>query len=188
MGFLKYTMKKFEFADESKALIIHNLDPKMLIRVLKLESPNNYQSQDLTFDDIFDEIFIRGWHFVFLLESSQIDLDEVEDFSHIRSILRRAGRWYKSQVVAGFIPLEKYTFEAGDDEDDIFKLMKGENPHEWLVAHKEFDLIIEFQQGKFNETQKITNFGKLSENDFMKVTRILREIGDWLSINHIDKI
>lgn len=181
-------MQKYTFANSEKTRIQHNLAPSMLINVLKLDAPNDYQSQNLGFDDIFDEIFIRGWHFVFLLEKGDIDEDNDDDIRLTRSILQRAGRWYKSQVVSGFIPLDKFVYEGSYFEDEDFKLVKSDKPNWWLVADKSTNVIIEFEHSKFNETQKISELSPIDSSDFMLITNSLRTIGEWLSIYHQDKI
>lgn len=175
-------MRKYEFLDEEKSIIRHNLVPEMLIKIIKLDAPNKYHSAKLGFDDIFDEILIRGWHFVFLILNDE-DFEHLEDFTQVRSILKRAAKWYKSQVIAGFIPLKKYISTSKVLEDDNFKLMNGENMGEWLVAHKKSNFIIEFKMGYFNETQRVSNLSN-SNLDAMQSAKILREMADWLIINH----
>ena len=49
-------------------------------------------------------------------------------------------------------------------------------------------MVITFEEGKFNETQKITQLeggeNYTSMNDVMAQVRIVREMSDWLAINH----
>ena len=49
-------------------------------------------------------------------------------------------------------------------------------------------VVITFEEGRFNETQKITKLkggeNYTSMNDVMAQVRIIREMSDWLAINH----
>jgi hypothetical protein len=85
----------------------------------------------------------------------------------------------------GEIELKKYVHDEVL-ENEYFKLVKSNTTNWWLVAHKESNIIIEFEQGDFNGSQKISELTPIS--DFMQIARILRETGDWLSINHKDKL
>lgn len=57
-------------------------------------------------------------------------------------------------------------------------------PNYFLVTDQDNGIIIEFEKGKFNETQKITELNDLNPNDFMKIARIMREIGEYLQQNN----
>lgn len=57
-------------------------------------------------------------------------------------------------------------------------------PNYFLVTDQDNGIIIQFQKGKFNETQKITELNDLNPNDFMKIARIMREIGEYLQQNN----
>ena len=176
-------MNKFEFYNKEKSIIKHNLVPEMLIEVIKLERPNDYESEDI---DIFDEKTIKGHHFVFRILGA-LQFHDLEDYSHIRSILKRSAKWYQAKVVLGEIKLKKYQpIDENNFENEYFKLVKSDTPNWWLVAHKESNIIIEFEQGDFNNSQKISELTPIS--DFMQIARILRETGDWLSVNHQNKI
>lgn len=59
----------------------------------------------------------------------------------------------------------------------------------WVCTDTENLLVCTFQEGKFNETQKFTsiegddeNFASM--NDVMAHLRVMREMSDWLAINH----
>lgn len=131
-------MNKFTFHNADKSIIRHNLVPEMLIEVIKLQRHNDYQSEDLTFNDIFDEKIIKGWHFVFKIMNDE----DVEDYSYLRSILKRAAKWYQAKIAMGEIKLEKFTPEPGQFEDEYFKLVKSDVANWWLIAHKETAIII----------------------------------------------
>ena len=178
-------MLKYEFANADKSIIRHNLVPEMLIEVIKLNRPNDYEDIDI-WSDIFDEKTIKGWHFVFRV-LNDYDFQDVEDYSRIRSILKRASKWYQAKVAMGEIELNRYTHEPSPLEDDDFKLTKTDRPDWWLLAHKESSIIIEFQEGNFNETQKIAELSP-SLPDFMQYARVMRLCGEWLVLNHPDKI
>lgn len=55
----------------------------------------------------------------------------------------------------------------------------------WVCTDTENLLVCTFEEGKFNETQKFTEIEKFaSMNDVMAHLRIMREMSDWLAINH----
>jgi hypothetical protein len=54
----------------------------------------------------------------------------------------------------------------------------------YFVTDQDNEIVIEFQKGKFNETQKITELNNFNPNDFMKIARIMREIGEYLYQEH----
>lgn len=179
-------MNKYEFHNEEKSMIRHNLVPNFLIEIIKLSRPNDYESEDIDiWSDIFDEKTIKGHHFVFKVLNEE-GFEDIEDYTQIRSILKRASKWYQAKVAIGFVTLEKYKPQPSIFEDDNFKLMKSDYFNWWLVAHKESNIIIEFEQGDFNDSQRISELTPIS--NFMQVVRILREVGEWLAINHPNKI
>lgn len=70
-----------------------------------------------------------------------------------------------------------------------FKLEKSQLTEGWWVMTDTVNLmVITFEEGKFNETQKITQLeggeNYTSMNDVMAQVRIVREMSDWLAINH----
>lgn len=58
----------------------------------------------------------------------------------------------------------------------------------WVLTDTENLVVITFEEHKFNETQKITKLegdeNYTSMNDVMAQVRIIREMSDWLAINH----
>ena len=63
------------------------------------------------------------------------------------------------------------------------------NPGWWVCADMENLIVCTFKEGKFNETQKFTDINGNDErfssmNDVMAHLRIMREMSDWLAINH----
>ena len=47
---------------------------------------------------------------------------------------------------------------------------------------------MEFEHGKFNETQQVLNIDTLNPADFMHLDRRMGEIAEWLRANHYDKV
>lgn len=59
----------------------------------------------------------------------------------------------------------------------------------WWVLTDTVNLVVTtFEEGRFNETQKITQIeggeNYTSMNDVMAQVRIIREMSDWLAINY----
>ena len=70
-----------------------------------------------------------------------------------------------------------------------FRLGKSQLTKGWWVLTDTVNLVvITFEEGRFNETQKITQIeggeNYTSMNDVMAQVRIIREMSDWLAINH----
>lgn len=70
-----------------------------------------------------------------------------------------------------------------------FRLEKSQLTKGWWVLTDTVNLVvITFEEGRFNETQKITQIegGEkyTSMNDVMAQVRIIREMSDWLAVNH----
>lgn len=70
-----------------------------------------------------------------------------------------------------------------------FRLEKSQQKEGWWVlTDLENLVVITFEEGRFNETQKITRLdgdeSYTSMTDVMAQVRIIREMSDWLAINH----
>ena len=70
-----------------------------------------------------------------------------------------------------------------------FILEKSQLTKGWWVLTDTVNLVvITFEEGRFNETQKVTQLeggeNYTSMNDVMTQVRIIRELSDWLAINH----
>lgn len=70
-----------------------------------------------------------------------------------------------------------------------FRIEKSQLKDGWWVLTDTVNLVvITFEEGKFNETQRITQLEGgdkyTSMNDVMAQVRIIREMSDWLAINH----
>jgi len=178
-------MNKFEFTNKEKTEIRHNIVPDFLIEVIKLEKPNDYKFGELLFiDDVFDEIIIiKGWHFVFKIKDVQFDI------SHLRSILKRAGKWYKSQVILGFIDLKKYEPKTEPEifENEKYILQKSENPNYWVCTDKINFVVCKFENKKYNENQEFTTLENFDTKNYIKLAKITSEMADWLRANHYEK-
>lgn len=174
----KFTIKKV--ASSGATYILHNLEPKLKIQVIRNDD-FEYDKED----DIYDLFEFRGNIFAFVVISSEIDLDEVDDFSLIRSIIRRSWAWYKKQVY-----IEKYVPEDGAMENERFILQESETPNWWICTDKINGVVIKFKHKMFNESQKVTALEDfdLEEVGVTGVARILREMADWLVENHSGKI
>lgn len=69
-----------------------------------------------------------------------------------------------------------------------YKLEKSKEQQGWWVVTDTINMIVvKFQEGKFNETQKVTLLNGddvASMEDAMKQVKALREMADWLVKNH----
>jgi hypothetical protein len=69
-----------------------------------------------------------------------------------------------------------------------YKLEQSKEKQGWWVLTDTINLIvIKFQEGKFNDTQKVTLLNGddfSSMEDAMKQVKALREMADWLAENH----
>lgn len=93
-------MQKFEFYDDvNNSLIKHNLEPKMLIQIIL-----NRDDEDLEIlEDCYEMFTFRGNEVIVKWLATEDELAEIENFAHIRSILRRAWNWFRNQK-RGYIP------------------------------------------------------------------------------------
>lgn len=64
-----------------------------------------------------------------------------------------------------------------------FELTSGKNLM-WTVTDNENGVKIEFREGLYNDTQKVTMLTESACGDVMTFARIMREIGDWMAENH----
>lgn len=68
-----------------------------------------------------------------------------------------------------------------------FILQASEKQNFWVVTDTENLIVCIFENHNFNENQQF----KLLENskvDVMQLAKISREFGDWLRVNHYDKV
>lgn len=76
-----------------------------------------------------------------------------------------------------------------------FKLQKSESlPNWWVLTDLENMIVVRWQQGKFNETQKVSPiedadlFAKFGNNIAQELARIMAEIADYLRGYHYEKV
>ncbi len=69
-----------------------------------------------------------------------------------------------------------------------FIIQDSEKPNHFVVTDQTNGIVIVFEKGNFNGTQKVTELNKINPSDFMKIARQMREVGEWLHQNHKDKI
>lgn len=97
---LKLKMEKFTFFDQNKSIILHNLVPKIKIRIIEFDSKNEHLRDELEF-----EIIIKEKLFYFVLDDVNFNIEDYKP-EYIISILKRAGKWYKSRIILGQIDLK----------------------------------------------------------------------------------
>ena len=68
-------------------------------------------------------------------------------------------------------------------------LQKSKERENWLVAtDKEVGLVVRFEKGKFNDTQKATLLDEVKYNHYTAtdLAVAIRKLTDWLVANHSD--
>lgn len=175
-------MKKFrlETAPNGATFVYHNLNPELKIQVVKNK---DFEYNEL--EDVYELFEFKGNIFAFVVVSSELDLNEIEDFSYIRSLLRKGWKWYKTQIY-----IEKYVKEGETREDERFVLQESKDFGWWVCTDKCNGIVIKFRDKLFNESQKVTT---LEDFDITKISisniaKILREIGEWLTRHHSEKL
>lgn len=173
-------VKKFSFAEDlSGNFLRHNLSPEMLIQII-LNDDDEYNVHE----DVFEVFEFRDNKIVVKWCADKAVISQFEDYSLIRSILRRAWGWYRSQVY-----IEKKGYLPGAMEDDRYKLeLQPGITDKWLMTDKHNLVTIFFEQGSFKESQRIVNFDNIKTNQLETLPRIIQELADWLVKNHRDKI
>ena len=177
LGF--FIMQKFTFSENNDKIILHNLPPEMMIQVIF----NDEDEYDV-FEDVYELFEFRGNKIVVKRYSDTYKIDEMIDYQLVRNILRKAWKWYKSQVY-----IEKKMYEPGPLETDCYKLeLQSGATDKWLATDKEHLITIFFEQGKFNETQRIIPIEDFTQEQVATLPRILSKMADWLAVNHADKV
>jgi hypothetical protein len=69
-----------------------------------------------------------------------------------------------------------------------FIIQDSEKPNHFVLTDQTNGTVIVFEKGAFNETQKVTTLNETDPDDFMKIARQMREVGEWLVNHHKDKI
>ena len=60
-------------------------------------------------------------------------------------------------------------------------------PDMYIVSDKQTETYCLFEKGKFNETQEFRNYTRRKYNA-QELATICKEMGNWLRINHYDKL
>lgn len=58
----------------------------------------------------------------------------------------------------------------------------------WVCTDTENGIVCRFKDHQFNETQQFTLLENIPQPDALAVARMMREMGDWLSEHHRDKV
>jgi hypothetical protein len=69
-----------------------------------------------------------------------------------------------------------------------YLLQESEKPNYWVCTDTHNKLVCVFENKNFNDNQKFTTLEEFNPNDFMKMARWCREMGDWLRETNYDKI
>ena len=69
-----------------------------------------------------------------------------------------------------------------------FILQPSEIANHFVCTDTENKIVLVFEKGKFNDSQTVEFLEDFDSKDFMKVAKYMREIGDWLSANHYEKL
>ena len=69
-----------------------------------------------------------------------------------------------------------------------FILQESEKPNHSVVTDQTNGIVIVFENGNFNGSQKVTELHHTDPNDFMAVARQMREVGEWLYKQHREKL
>lgn len=62
----------------------------------------------------------------------------------------------------------------------------GTLPNGWVLTDKENGIVVTFEDGEFNETQKVTPLEDVSHTS-QELARIMRELGEWVVRHHGSK-
>lgn len=68
-----------------------------------------------------------------------------------------------------------------------YRLNESETPGWWVLTDIENMVVIRFREHEFNETQKVSLLDESRVNP-MALPRIMREMGDWIAQNHMEKV
>lgn len=176
-------MQKFSFTtDEGNRIIRHNLAPEMLIQII-INDDDEYS----IWGDCFELFEFRGNKIIVKWLADEDELEEIEDYTHIRSILRRAWQWYKSQV-----NIEKKEPEIPPVETAryhlSFHLSKEQGKSRWELTDKLFNIRITWPQSKFNEEQKIEMLENYDHDNDIQLHTLMRQAAEWLMQHHKEKL
>ena len=70
-----------------------------------------------------------------------------------------------------------------------FILQKSQTRQNWWVCtDTKNGIVCEFEEKKFNKTQKFTILEDIENPDALSLAKIAREMADWLRENHYKKV
>lgn len=69
-----------------------------------------------------------------------------------------------------------------------FLLQNSQYENHFVCVDTAFNVVVTFEQGKFNETQKVSNLHDFTEVQALQIPTALREMADWLQKYHKEKI
>lgn len=58
----------------------------------------------------------------------------------------------------------------------------------WVLTDTENQIVVCFEDKRFNQTQQVTMLEDVDTPNPLVIARMMREIGDYLAINHRDKV
>lgn len=61
-------------------------------------------------------------------------------------------------------------------------------PNGWVLTDTEHGIVITFEEGLFNDTQKVTVLEDVSQPSPTELARIVGELADWALKHHPDKL
>lgn len=69
-----------------------------------------------------------------------------------------------------------------------FTIKPAADPRSWEVTDHKMGIICTFEEGRFNDTQKITTTAnKIATLSVMELARVMRELGEWVFAHHKEK-
>ena len=66
-------------------------------------------------------------------------------------------------------------------------LQNSTQPNKWVLTDTENGVVITFENGKFNDTQKVTLLEN-NNNTAEELAKILKDMGEWAVKHHADKL
>lgn len=58
----------------------------------------------------------------------------------------------------------------------------------WVLTDTENQIVVRFENKRFNQTQQVTMLEDVETPNPLVIARMMREIGDYLALNHRDKV
>lgn len=69
-----------------------------------------------------------------------------------------------------------------------FILQESEKLNHWVCTDQINKIVCVFEYHKYNDTQKFTLLEDFNDKNLMELARFAREMGEWLRLNHYDKV